>query len=846
MIQLIKMNIPADPTKKLSTPFYRLFFLLTACSAFAISTARAGDCSKPGLDETRTFSYKGIDYIITYSDTPGDSDRVSTTDVDNLEIFAKTSYDQLIDVMGFRDPWLSTLPDYEFVVKDDWWYAEPSCVVLDAPSIRAWPADDSRVVLLHESFHTVQRNYKDSINGGGSGYIGSTFGKWVSEGTADAIMDKAFSDLDDKVGFPYYENSAGNFLDTPGETLFDKEYDCCLWWNYLMEQLGTNKVEPHYGTEFMSAFWDKLVVNDADSSANSRVALEELLASRGRSLEGIFHDFAICNYTREFDVTGIPDASKYSYIDEQTQPIIRNVPKTTANIPSSGSTTLNPWAAEYIEADVGQGSECFAVGFKAVSTGDTMAFSVVATDSVGSVIGIKRAIGTEFAGAFFSEPTRPIDRICGIVSGLEEGGTVDWDFDAGQPTVAIIRPTFSRYAHPGPFDSPGNIVVTTKVTGLPDLAPEGPDNPSILGLDKDYFSVRIGAEDANVLDAAYVGGLWELVVAAPAQPADGFYNLQVKLCPGIIGGSTAIQRQAVLYGDLVFHHAVVLDISGSMEHPTSAKLDAAKQAAKFYIDSVDENDKFTVVSFSGDGIECNEDATNLKGSPGLLNGTTLARGLMKLAVDTLTSQQTTSIGDGLWTAQDALDAAASPDAIDTILLLTDGKENESRYWDSAKDPDGCGSADARIIPAGTIVNTRAFGEGAETDLLQEIAAITLGDYLYNPVEDNGGAAKDATPDFTAMRNQLTLRFLAGLEHSKKLQRITLEKEEINANDNTQILLSQPYDNVSAPLIYIGWSGPTAMNVSVQTPHTFPTKEADGRLFMGGCAGAGQAASTPKH
>ena len=796
------------------------YLLIILALTIALKTGPAlAEVTKANLDETRTFTHGGVDFTITYTDTPGDPDRVSVTDIDNAEAFTKDSYDSLVEVMGFRAPWLSTLPDFGIFVHDiaALGSAHPDCFELDAPMFSTSTALAVKKVLLHEMFHTVQRNYKDSINGGSSGYIGSTFGKWVSEGTAVAIEDKSFAEIDDFTGHPFYEGDASDFLTSPDETLFDKSYDCGLWWNYLMEQLGTNKVEPNYGTEFMVAFWDKLVTNDVDAPANSKPALEELLASRGRSLEGIFHDFTICNYTREFDVTGIPDASKYSYIDEQTQPITSNVPKTTVAIPSNGVTAVNPWAAEYIEADVGQGSECFAVGFKAVSTGDTMAFTVVATDSAGSVIGIKRGIGTEFAGVFFSEPTRPVEKICGIIGGLEEGGTVSWDFDAGQPKVEIIRPTFSRYAHPGPFDSPGNIVVTTKVTGLPDLAPEGPDNPSILGLDKDYFSVRLGAEDANVLDAAYVGGLWELVVAAPVQPADGFYNLQVKLCPGIIGGSTAIQRQAVLYGDLVFHHAVVLDISGSMEHPTSAKLDAAKQAAKFYIDSVDENDKFTVVSFSGDGIECNEDATNLKGSPGLLNGTTLARGLMKLAVDTLTSQQTTSIGDGLWTAQDALDAAASPDAIDTILLLTDGKENESRYWDSAKDPDGCGSADARIIPAGTIVNTRAFGEGAETDLLQEIAALTLGDYLYNPVESDGGAAKDATPDFATMRNQLTLRFLAGLEHSKKLQRISLEKEEIAANDNAQIILNQPYDEVSAPLIYIGWSGPTAMDVSVQTP-----------------------------
>ncbi len=786
--------------------------LLAAGALFTIGFTRA-DVGRDGLDEAREFTYSGVDYLITYSDTAGDSDRVSTADVDRLESFAKTSYDRLVDVMGFPVPWLSTLPDYEFIVKDDWWYAEPDCVVLDAPSIRAWPADDSRVVFFHERFHTVQRNYKDSVNGGGSGYIGSTFGKWVSEGTADAMMDKAYADIDDNVGYPFYEGSAVNFLNSPDESLFDKQYDCCLWWNYSMEQLGTNKVEPNYGTEFMKAFWNKVVANGQTGSANSKLAYEQVVAARGRSLQSVFHDFTICNYTREFDVAGIPNASKYQYVDEQTQPITTDVPKSAASVPDSGSTGVNSWGTRYIEAIVDGTNECYAVGFKANSDGDTMAFSVVAVDRTGKVIGVKKGIGTEFAGVFFSEPDRPIEKICGIIGGLEEGGTVDWDFDAGVPKLVIERPIFTRPAYPGPFDSPGNIVVTTKVTGLPGLIPDGPNTPSILGLEKDYFEVTIGSQPATVLDAAYVGGLWELVVEAPVQAADGLYDLTVSLCPGNAGEVSDTEKNAVLYGDLVFHHAVVLDISGSMDNPTSAKLDAAKQAAKFYIDSVHEDDKFTVVSFSGDGIECNEDATNLKGSPGLLNGTSASRTLMKGVVGALSSQNLTSIGDGLWTAQDALDTDATPGAIDTILLLTDGKENESRYW--ASDPDGCGRIDTRILAAETIVNTRAFGENAETDLCQQIAAATTGDYLFNPVDE--ASAKSASSDLGSMRNQLTLRFFAGLEHSKKLQRIAMEHGKLNAGTSAQIKLEQPYDKVTEPLVYVGWSEPTNMEVSIETP-----------------------------
>ena len=77
---------------------------------------------------------------------------------------------------------------------------------------------------------------------------------------------------------------------------------------------------------------------------------------------------------------------------------------------------------------------------------------------------VKKGIGTEFTGVFFSEPGRPIDRICGIAAALEEDSSVDWNFDAGVPTVDIQRPTFAHPAYPGPFDEPGNLVCVQRLT----------------------------------------------------------------------------------------------------------------------------------------------------------------------------------------------------------------------------------------------------------------------------------------------------------------------------------------------------------------------------------------------
>ena len=793
-------------------------------------------------DQVREFSHEGIDFNIFYTTDSSSINRVTVSDIDDIQDYIIESYDGLVNQMGFRSPWQSILPNYDFVVKDDWWYAEHSHIVLHSGGgpgseypnngIRNYNAQEMGVVTLHELFHNVQRNYMSSVTSAGSGtYIGTTWGKLVAEGTADVMQDKAVADFDSGAGYPFYDGSAENFLSSPDESLFSKDYDGCLWWNYLMEQLGANKAfEPYYGSEFMREFWNQIVSDASTSEANAKVTMENLIESRGRTLESIFHDFVICNYTREFAIMGIENQERYYYVDEQDNPLA-NVEKTTTTTKGFNSTEIDSWAAHYIEAEVTSRDECLAVGFKASCSSDKIAIAVVAVDESNAIIGIKKVRGNEGAGVFFSEPTRPIAKLCGIIAALEEPVTVDWEFDEGTPIIDLLRPTFTRPAYPGEYNDPGNLVITAKVTGLPAISPDGPDNPSILGLDKEYFNVSIGGIDANVIDASYVGGLWDILVEAPVQPANGPYDVTVALC-----GITDINISALFYGDMTFHHAVVLDISGSMEYPDSQKLVAAKKAANFYIDSISNNDKFTVVTFSGDGSEINSDADNLRPSGGLFPGNDVSRIFMKAAVNYQTSENFTSIGDGLWVAQDALDLASDPSAIDTILLLTDGQENESYYWD--KDPDGYGTTvKPRILSSKTIVNTRAFGNYAETDLCQEIAMATDGDYLFNPTDSSASTSSlrvarslSSNSAYTHMpsitnpneiedaQNRLVLQFLSGLEHSKQLNRVGLGKGDFAPYGTKALSLEQSHNLVEEPILYVGWSGNSKFDLTLTDPN----------------------------
>ncbi len=772
--------------------------------------AMAGDCSKPSLDLSREFTSNGVNYTISYRTDAGSSHRITEAAADQLQDNALTSYDRLVSTMTFRTPYLNTIPDYEFIVKDDWWYAEPACVVLDAPSIRSYTEQESRVVFFHERFHTVQRNYKCDVADCDSGYIGSTFGKWVSEGTADSMMDKGYADIDDNAGFPFYEGSARNFLDSSSQSLFDKEYDACLWWNYLMEQMGSVTTEPQRGTDFMRAFWNRVAANGNDGSASSRAALEQEMASRGRNLKDLFTKFAICNYTREWDVSGLLNKKPYSYVDEQTLGIMTTVARTASSntLPFSGSSSVNSYGSRYFELTVPATQRCTVIGVRATSDGGAVGFAAVGVDEGGKVVALRQEITEDFGASFFTSPSQKLTRLALVVAGHENGEAFDYSFGVGTPKVEIVRPTFAHPAYPGPAASPGNLVVRTMVTGVTGLEPEGAGTFSIMGLRAADFEVQVNSIAAPVLAANYVGGEYQLLVQAPVQVSDGLYPLTVRLCPGD-DGPGATSTASVLYGDIRFHHAIAIDVSGSMDYPTSAKLDAAKEAAKFYIDAVGANDKLTVVSFSGDASECNEDATNLKGAPGLLDATTPNRNALKTAVQNLLPQNMTSIGDGLWHSQDALDVASLPTAIDTILLLTDGKENEARYW-SRNDCIGMGQrVDERLTGAGTIVNTIAFGADAETTLLQEIAAETEGDYSFVPVDEGAAAGKNVVPSssFTSMQNKLSLKFLAGLERARRLNRLALEKGSLGAGETETFDVTLTDADVASALLYVGWGQP---------------------------------------
>ncbi len=787
----------------------------------AAQTVWAGDCSEPGLGQDLGFTNNAVEYNISHTTDPASTHRVSLANVSNIQANLISSYGIYVNDMGFRTPYLNTMPDYNVILKNDWWYAEPGCVVLHAVDIRNESEEYVRNVTFHERFHTVQRHYRCDVADCDSGYMNGTFGSWTSEGSNDAMMDKGYPDLDDLTGYPFYENSAHAYLNAPYTSLFDQAYHACLFWNYAMEQFGTLAVEPRIGVDFLRRFYERFAANGSAGSASSRAALEQTIANAGGpSLHECFLDFSICNYVRGYDATGLANGARYRYVDEQTQPILGSVPiAAIAALPATGNDrSITNFSARYYEYVMPEAGGCEVVGFKADDAGTAMGFAAVAVDAGGKVIAIRKGIGTEFAATFFNAPTQAIRRLCGIAVGLDADTTFDYVFARGSLTCGIVRPVEAHPAYPGPHDAAGLVLVRTRVVGVSELEPDEPGTLSVLGLAATNFNVYIADLPAPVVDAAYVGGEYQLLVAAPDPGADGEYNLRVELCKDKQGGVTNESPKSVVYGERRCHHVVCLDVSGSMDYPTSAKLDAAKEAAKFYVDAVADDDKLTVVKFSGDLAECNEDADNLKASGGLYPATAGNRTTLRNAVAGLASENMTSLGDGLWTSQDALDAAATNSYVhaDAILLLSDGKENEARYWDRTNCIPAGGTVASRLTNSATMVNAVAFGSDADHGLMQLIGTLTGGDYTYIPVDEYGGSA--LAGESAAMANALALSFLQGVERAKGLQRLAYGTLALPAGNKDAINLKLGEDEVTKAILYASWSMPGKMTVDFADPH----------------------------
>jgi hypothetical protein len=607
-----------------------------------------------------------------------------------------------------------------------------------APGYITQPENCIRVVAGHELFHHAQYAY-------------ITFNNWQAwggdpvEGTARLMQDKIFSDLDASGGCITYKGQVNGYLGNPNQTLWGLSYSTALFWNYLTEQLGTTTAEPQRGTDFVRRFWENAQTNNGspDFVGTLRQTVGDF--DNTATLENIFHDFSIANYAKNLDVSGLNDALRYSYRDENY-----TTGDTYNAVALSWSGSVPPqqgpqadsvvrWGSKYFEANLS--GDCYGVaGF--IADGDRAAYSLLAVNDSNKVDRVYKSVTTHFARSLLQRRDRPYARLVGIAAGLDDAANFDYTFACGSAKLDIIEPTQVKPAYVGDLGAPDRFLLRLNVTG-----PAALGEPSVEGLEPADFKVWVGAQgnpadEATVISGAYVQGQYWLVAQAPNKPGGSpdTYPLFVQLGDQ----ASAAQQNAVIYQKLILDQVLVIDRSGSMLDPAgSPKIVAAKNAAGLFVDSARSLDKVGVVSFNGNNSEPNDDATL---DAQLKDVTDPNRAAAKNAINALAASGWTSIGDGLLKGSNEFPVRGSALGEDWLVLMSDGMENEANYWNNVR---------AAIQGAGIRINAIALGPYTDQALLQQIANDTGGTYYY--VDVGTGGAMSASPSSASAADALANR-----------------------------------------------------------------------------------------
>ncbi|MCE7985228.1 MAG: VWA domain-containing protein [Caldilinea sp. CFX5] len=263
------------------------------------------------------------------------------------------------------------------------------------------------------------------------------------------------------------------------------------------------------------------------------------------------------------------------------------------------------------------------------------------------------------------------------------------------PRFAILWPRKTSQANAGDPGSPDKILVQVS-TAVPAHWP--------LALTAGDFSVTIGGQSSDVLTVYPSSDTYFLVVNPHTQSSSGPFDLEVRL-----GTQSDTQSQAIYYlpknpNDEV----VVMDRSGSMS--LDGKIAAAKNAGNAFVDMLNDGDWVGVTSFAttaGTDYGLHE----ITGQP--------IRDAANLAINNLIADGTTALGQGVQQGYSLLTAAAHSDHDWTMVLLSDGQENEPPYW-----------ADVAGGITDVIVHTVALGEDANRTLLESIAGAKDGEFFY--------------------------------------------------------------------------------------------------------------------
>lgn len=301
----------------------------------------------------------------------------------------------------------------------------------------------------------------------------------------------------------------------------------------------------------------------------------------------------------------------------------------------------------------------------------------------------------------------------------------------------IVEPTTTRPAYAGTSVAGNRVLVRLVSHGGLDISPA---NLTITVDGTDLTSAQIPTA------AEQVGGeTW--VVIAPGPKADGCYDLVASLTTP--AGVSDIEASSLCYADdetRNFDRILAIDQTNSMHYDgttdvfSTAKMDAARAAGRFFVDLSNANDQLGAVSFqrrdqNGDGsiVEPDELAEqvfplNLIADGAIDRRNSMRNDISGIAPDTSPGfiGPETSPGTALVEAQTMLDSDGMTGHEPHIIILTDGLENYAPFWDRT------GPHGSPLRPSffdGDIrIDTIGIGGDADDILLTDMAEATGGEF----------------------------------------------------------------------------------------------------------------------
>ncbi|MEZ4867541.1 MAG: VWA domain-containing protein [Caldilineaceae bacterium] len=281
------------------------------------------------------------------------------------------------------------------------------------------------------------------------------------------------------------------------------------------------------------------------------------------------------------------------------------------------------------------------------------------------------------------------------------------------PPPIIEIPTAKAILQAGPHSTPAKnigpirILVDKQFTTLP----------------KNSFEVLIGGKTATIQGEVTPGGVYntyELIINPPTQPADGLYDLEVK-----VKGVSATSPQSVQYGAI--HSAaytVLLDTSRSMncsltENPNNgcdipvpnAKIYVARTTSENFIQLLQSQESIGFVRFRASG-----GVDDSEGQPQL--ATPERREYLSSILRDIIGDGGTPLYDAIKAAVNKLSSNSSPTKV--VVVLSDGADSGS----SGGSQSTIDSAIQAAQQAGVQVCTIRLGEAAILDVLNRISKET--------------------------------------------------------------------------------------------------------------------------